>query len=295
MKLCTFILFFLGVLFVEVNSQDLAVVHDEGRSLVTYNESSSEDEKENEVEIGSWDIRNGILIETASKNTQKAKERWKVFYSIFPKKITQKYIKKITLFTDGVDEKTGALASLNVKNDEWQLSLDVTDVDFESKSKERVFQSIYTYLHEFGHLLTLNNTQIKPTKKRKQEEGEPYLTFEGETLKNSYMNKFVKRFWSGGLLNEWDVIQKKYCVTEHKKCIDKLYDLYKDNYTDFLTDYAAESPEEDIVESWTAFVLYDKVKNPETVAEQKINFFYQFPKLVKFRKIIKRNIKHYLE
>lgn len=289
-QLYIFILFFSGILLCEINSQELAVAHDEGR-----NHSHSEVIKRKEKEIGSWDIRNGILLDTKLKNTIEAKSRWKVFYNIFPKKITQRYIKKITLFTDGVDEKTGALAALNVKNDEWQLSIDITDVDFESKSKERVFQSIYTYLHEFGHLLTLNNTQIQPSTKRKQEEDAPYLTFEGEALKNSYMNKFVKRFWSGGLLNEWDVIQKKYCITEHKECVEKLYDLYKDNYTDFLTDYAAESPEEDIVESWTAFVLYDKIKNPETVAEQKINFFYQFPELVKYRKIIKKNITPYLK
>lgn len=274
----------------EVNSQDLAVIHDEGgrHSHHTTNERE-------EKEIGSWDIRNGILIETKLKNTQKAKDRWRIFYNLFPKKITQRYIKRITLFTDGTDEKTGALAALSTKNDQWQLSLDVTDVNFKSDSKERVFQSLYTYLHEFGHLLTLNNTQIKPSKKVKQEEDAPYLTFEGEAYKNSYMNKFVKRFWSGGLLNEWDVIQRKYCITEHKQCIDKLYDLYKDNYTDFLTDYAAESPEEDIVESWTAFILYNKIEDPGTVAEQKINFFYQFPELVKYRRIIKKNIKKYVK
>jgi len=244
-------------------------------------------------DLGAWEVQNGILIESNRDKTDLALYNWNVFYSIFPKKITQRYIKRLVLFSDGLDEKTGALGSLNQFNTEWQLVLDVVDVDFKSNNRERIRQSIYTLVHEFGHLLTLNNTQIQPTQKQTQEEDEPYLTIEGQALENSYINIFVKKFWAGGLLNEWDHIQKKYCFIEQKSCLEKLYGLYQENYTDFLTDYAAESPEEDIVESWTAFVLHDRIAEPQTVAEQKINFFYQFPELIKYRKTIRKNIRIY--
>lgn len=246
-----------------------------------------------EENIGMWQIENGILIENKEDKTNLALSNWNIFYNIFPKKLTQKYIKRLVLISDGVDEKTGALGALNKKNTEWQLVIDPADVDFNSKNRERIYQSIYTLVHEFGHLLTLNNTQIKPTNKKEVDKNEPYLTIEGQALKNSYINLFVVRFWNGSLLSEWDYIQKKYCFTEQKSCLEKLYGLYQENYTDFLTDYAAESPEEDIVESWTAFVLHDKIKRPQTIAEQKINFFYQFPELVKYRKIIKKNLRKY--
>ncbi|TYP98783.1 hypothetical protein C7447_10298 [Tenacibaculum adriaticum] len=244
--------------------------------------------------LGSWKIQNGILIENEAEKTDLALYNWNIFYSIFPKRLTQKYIKRLVLISDGVDEKTGALGALNKTNTEWQLVLDPADVDFTSKNRERVHQSIYTLVHEFGHLLTLNNTQIIPTTKKEVDMNEPYLTIEGQALKDSYINMFVIRFWNGSLLKEWDHIQKKYCFTEQKSCIEKLYGLYQENYTDFLTDYAAESPEEDIVESWTAFVFRDKVDDPQTVAEQKMNFFYQFPELVNYRKIIRKNILKYL-
>ncbi len=243
--------------------------------------------------LGMWKIENGILIEDKTDKTNLALSNWNIFYNIFPKRLTQKYIKRLVLISDGVDEKTGALGALNKNNTEWQLVLDPADVDFSSKNKERIHQSIYTLVHEFGHLLTLNNTQIKPTIKKEVERNEPYLTIEGQALKNSYINLFVVRFWNGSLLNEWDYIQKKYCFTEQKSCLEKLYGLYEENYTDFITDYAAESPEEDIVESWTAFVLHEKIRKPETVAEQKMNFFYQFPELVTYRKIIRKNIRKY--
>jgi len=245
-------------------------------------------------DLGTWQVKNGILIETNKDKTSLALYNWNVFYNIFPKKITQKYIKRLVLFSDGVDEKTGALGALNRDNTEWQLVLDPADVDFQTNDRERLDQSLYTLLHEFGHLLTLNNTQIKPTVKKEADNDEPYLTIEGQALENSYINKFVVRFWNGSLLNQWDYIQKEYCFTEQKSCLEKLYGLYEENYTDFLTDYAAESPEEDIVESWTAFVLQDsKIRNPQTVGEQKINFFYQFPELVNYRKIIRKNIRKY--
>ena len=246
-----------------------------------------------EKNIGSWEVKNGILIGNETDKTSLALYNWNVFYSIFPKRITQKYIKKLVLFSDGIDEKTGALGALNKDNTEWQLVLDPVDVDFKTRNKERLHQSVYTLVHEFGHLLTLNNTQIKPTTKKEVDESEPYLTIEGQALENSYINLFVVQFWNGSLLNEWDYIQKKYCFTEQKSCLEKLYGLYQENYTDFLTDYAAESPEEDIVESWTAFVLHDKIRKPQTVAEQKMNFFYQFPELVIYRKIIRKNINKY--
>lgn len=257
-----------------------------------------DEDKKDKEHIGAWDIRNGIFIESKSNKTNLAKENWKVFYGIFPKKITQKYIKKLELISDGEYEKTGALGALNTKNDAWKLVLDPADVNFKSKNQERINQSIYTLIHEFGHLITLNNTQIRPIRKEVETLEGSYVTFEGQALKNSYINQFVLRFWSGSLLNEWDNIQKKYCFFEHESeiCLEKLYGLYNENYNDFLTDYAAESPEEDIAESWTAFVLKDdKIKDPQTVAEQKINFFYQFPEFVRYRKIIRKNTRKYLK
>lgn len=243
--------------------------------------------------IGMWDIKNGRIVKNRSNNDQLAIYYWDEFNRIFPEELTKKYIKRIVLMTDGLDEKTGALVALSSKNDKWQLEIDIKDVNFNSEDKKRLHESVYTIVHEFGHLLTLNRTQIRPTDKFEQGEGELYLTQEGEAYKNSYINKFVNLFWKGSLLNSWDVIQRKYCYTE-ANCVEKLYDLYLNNKTEFLTDYAAESPEEDIVESWTAFVLRPKIRKPRTIAHKKINFFYEFPELVEYRKMIRRNTRQYL-
>jgi hypothetical protein len=244
--------------------------------------------------IGVWQIRNGVLIKNRSTKNDLANDYWTEFYRIFPQELTKKYIKRILLMTDGIDEKTGALVSLNSRNDKWLLEIDVRDVNLKTRDKKRLHESIYTMVHEFGHLLTLNKTQIRPTEKSSQEEGDFYLTNEGEAYRKSYINRFVNLFWKGALLDSWDVIEKNYCYTE-ANCVKKKHDLlYMNNDTEFITDYAVESPEEDIVESWTAFVLRPKVRNPKTIAQKKINFFYQFPELVAYRKLIRRNTRKYL-
>ncbi|WP_233897685.1 hypothetical protein [Tenacibaculum piscium] len=243
--------------------------------------------------IGVWQIKDGILIINNSNKNDLANDYWKEFYRIFPKELTTKYVKRIVLMTDGVDNKVGALVSLNARNDKWQLEIDVKDVNLKTRNKKRLHESIYTMVHEFGHLLTLNKTQIRPTTKIEQGEGELYLTHEGEAYRKSYINRFVNLFWKGNLLTRWDKIQRDYCYTE-ANCVEKLYDLYQNNSTEFLTDYAAESPEEDIVESWTAFVLRPKIKKPRTIAHKKRNFFYQFPELVEYRKTIRQNTRKYL-
>lgn len=246
-----------------------------------------------EERIGSWNIANGYLIKNNSKNNELASKYWHEIGKIFPKQVLRKYVKRLVLMTDGLDEKTGALVSLSKNNDKWQLVIDVEDVNFDSKDRRRIYESVYTLIHEFGHLITLNNNQIRPTNQVKEKEG-LYLTVEGEAFRNSYLNKFVNLFWKKeGLLDEWDYIQKEYCHTE-ASCADKLFDFAQDNFSEFLTDYAAESPEEDIVESWAAFVLRPKVKRPRTAAQKKINFFYQFPELVQYRAQIKQNTRKFL-
>lgn len=246
-----------------------------------------------ERKIGTWRIYNGNLIKNTSSDNDLATKYWNELNKIFPKSVLKKYVRRLVLMTDGPDEKTGALVSLSKSNDRWQLVIDVEDVDFDSKDRKRLYESVYTMVHEFGHLITLNKGQVRPTQQKEERDG-LYLTLEGEAYKNSYLNRFVNLFWKKeGLLDEWDTIQREHCYTE-ASCVDKLFDLYQDNFTEFITDYAAESPEEDIVESWTAFVLRPKIKRPRTTAQKKINFFYEFPELINYRNQIKQNTRKYL-
>jgi len=138
--------------------------------------------------------------------------------------------------------------------------------------------AVQTLIHEMMHVITLNNKQTNFYIKRKDCIDTYYTGFDSCSNKNSYINKFVNRFWSKDDLLE---IQKNKNSSSGKE------KFYKDNTDKFVTMYASTNPEEDIVESFVDFVYFDKIEEPERIADQKVNFFYEFPKLVKIREHIR--------
>ena len=56
-----------------------------------------------------------------------------------------------------------------------------------------------------------------------------------------------------------------------------------------MTDYAATNPGEDIAESWTHFVINDKPSG-DSIADQKVRFFYDYPELVELRDKIRARL-----
>ena len=62
--------------------------------------------------------------------------------------------------------------------------------------------------------------------------------------------------------------------------------MFYRKYSDqFLTEYAATSPEEDIAESWAFFILSPKPEQ-NSIANEKILFFYEYSELVQLRQEI---------
>ena len=237
-------------------------------------------------EIGVWKIKDGKIIENDLTNNKLGKEYWQTLYNILPADLIDKYVVSLRLFTDGTNKDMGGLNQMDETVEYWQIDLDTADMNIYSKDSIKILDYTHTLIHEFGHLLTLNPTQIELSEDMYQDYSKGYLTSEGYALKNSYLGMFVNNFWKSDLLYEWDKIVKK--RSESKK-IKLLYEFYLSYSDDFVTDYAAESPEEDIAESWTFFVLSDKPKK-STILSEKILFFYQFPKLVKYREHIRLNI-----
>jgi len=66
-------------------------------------------------------------------------------------------------------------------------------------------------------------------------------------------------------------------------------DVYAGNESNFITDYAATNPGEDIAESFTYFVLNTKPLGI-TGADNKVNFFYDYKELENLRKQIRSNM-----
>lgn len=205
---------------------------------------------------------NHISVEITDEMKKLHQKLWDRVSEIIPNSY-KKYIGKFEIGTDGID---GILASVVELNDlsNWSLFVDIKDSLNDKNEFLKDFET--TIIHEFGHILTLNNTQLT-----KRKINNTYETEEGSTRVNSYLNKFYDKFWKNIDANEDE------------------YDRYDENNSSYVTEYAASNVEEDIAESFATFILGDK-KRGRTIAEEKINFFYNFDELIKLRNTIRENL-----
>jgi len=238
-------------------------------------------------EIGVWEIKNSKIVSTGHSDDRLASDYWGEIFRILPNDLLRKHVTSLRLFTDGKANDMAGMNQLDETNANWQIDIDVTDMDIYSEDKNHIVDYSHTLIHEFGHLLSLNKTQISPTNDELEDSDKGYLTAEGYALKGSYLSEFVAAFWVDKLY-EWDKID---AIRNENRKQRKLSQFYVNNKTDFLTDYAAEAPEEDLAESWTFFVLSDKQKLTDEIKLQKVNFFYQFEELVELRNEIRGTIK----
>jgi hypothetical protein len=122
-------------------------------------------------------------------------------------------------------------------------------------------------------------------RKQETEACQQYFTGEGCSQPDSYINQFFSRFWAH-LYKEWEQIDLERDKDARAVLLKDFYRIYQDQ---FLSDYAPTSPVEDIAESWAFFVLSPK---PElnSIANEKILFFYEYPELVERRMQILQQI-----
>jgi hypothetical protein len=198
---------------------------------------------------------------------------WNYFIKIIPPEQRTK-ITEYKIFTDGTGNFNAQVFNeytwdQNSTTEKWSLLVDLADfID------ERQFTS--PLLHEFGHILTLNINQLD----YKIDAGNcpRYFKEPGCSQPNSYLQLFYERFWTG-IYDEWRTIASQKDPAAIKSGLTKFYQSHP---KDFVSEYAATAAHEDIAESWMNFVLSPKPTG-NTLAEQKVNFFYEFPELVQIR------------
>ncbi len=207
---------------------------------------------------------------------------WSYFSSLIPLE-QRSYLSKFSIFTDGEDEVFAAVGQDADDPTRWVLAVDIVDAVNQQ-------ELTYSLIHEYGHLLTLNGAQVdldadlffqQDNAELIDEAAASCPTFfpgEGCSNDDSYINQFYQRFWVD-LEDEYLEIQTIEDEAEYEDAVADFYERYADQ---FVTDYAATNPGEDIAESWTAFVLQPRPTG-NSIAEQKVLFFYDFPELVELR------------
>jgi hypothetical protein len=190
---------------------------------------------------------------------------WKFVTDVIPAD-ERKMVSEFIIFSDGYSGVTGAVDQAD-KPDTWTLEMDIVD------SKDLPTLST-TLVHEFGHMLTLSDTQIGSD----TSSCDTYLSMDGCSKSDSYINAFYDAFWTD-IYEEWSSTVPTKDGEVDEDAVSNFYDEYSDQ---FVTDYAPTGPEEDIAESWMYFVFEPKPAG-DTIAEQKVLFFYDYPELVQLR------------
>ncbi len=215
------------------------------------------------------DQNNGLSADTVKQH----QEIWALFTQLIPQD-QRTMVDQFGISSDGVEETMAWVEPIDEYDlSSWLLVIDPADA---GNPEELTF----TLIHEYGHLLTLNDHQIISD----AASCSTYEPQEGCTTSNAYLNAFYQKFW----VNLYPEIQE----IEEESDEDRYYDLldafYQEHEDQFVSDYAATNVEEDIAESWSYFVLGQK-PDGNSIAEQKILFFYDYPELVDLRgEIIQR-------
>ncbi len=153
----------------------------------------------------------------------------------------------------------------------WQMGLAINYADDQN-------ELLYTIIHEFGHILTLNNTQLDAS----VSSGACGNYFPGEGC--SKAASFINKLYDLGWADIWSEYQQ---AQGSETALQAFYNQHQDR---FVTNYAATNPGEDIAEVFATFVTMSGQPAGNTIAERKILLMYDEPELVTLRDYIRSNL-----
>ena len=263
-----------------------------------YDDAAFEDEAYDatptERYLVTYEVRGDDIVNPASEkrlpshliamqeNTEAHHRTWEYFLSLIPAE-HRHAVSHFAVMTDGAQNTLAAVSQTEQDPEHWMVEVDLEDTD-------DVPCLTYTLIHEFGHLLTLGPDQVKPNRAifenpddwelyaDAEDSCTGYFTGEGCAERGTYMEAFYTRFWPE-LFPEWEQINE---IRSQGRRDNALLDFHNDHPGEFVTEYAATDPQEDIAESFAFFVLAP-YPTGKTTAEQKVAFFYDYPELMALR------------
>jgi hypothetical protein len=204
-------------------------------------------------------------------------EVWDSFVGIIPIGARKDFALYMVANDDNWDTAAHVVQN-ETDNTKWDLT-----VNLDAFYIDGVFDTsewLATLIHEFSHVLTLSKTQMQyyPLSENEsfiekfEENCKTNLLQEWCLYEIAYLDDFIDIFWSDTVFTE--------------KVRNEEVNAYSGNENNFVTEYAATNPWEDIAESFTYFVLEPK-NTDSSWATKKKNFFYNYKELVSLRKQIR--------
>jgi len=242
-----------------------------------------------EEELARYSVVEGGELELIDgEDDESYQDLWILMVTLLPTDYVENYIVEFAVFTS---EETLAYVS-ELREDEWEFAISIDE------DPERAL----TVIHEFGHIVALNNTQYDtyPTVIEDTESGldddEYYdgieadmeacdtIAFEdGCPIAGSYLELFTEEFWD---LDDVEMIV-------YEEIDDPIEYFFDEDPDAFVSEYAATNPIEDFAESFSYYIGLDEEDFPEDgdmyLMDAKILWFEQFPEIVEMRESIRGN------
>lgn len=181
------------------------------------------------------------------------------------------YLNEFMIYNGEITGSAGYVYETKQDLSTWQMGLAINYADDQN-------ELLYTIIHEFGHILTLNNTQVNSSVSSNACAN--YFTGEGCSQSVSFINKLYNLGWN----DIWSEYQQ---AQGSETALQAFYNRYRDR---FVTNYAATNPGEDIAEVFATFVTMAERPAGNTIAERKILLMYDEPELVQLRSYIRNNL-----
>lgn len=267
---------------VEIEKKIAEIAEDIGDDYFEGEKEYVEPDEPEEKTIAEYSVKGNDLF--PKPKDKRHQEIWDYYVKLIPSQYRTEVV-GFDIFSDG---KEGTYAAVYQDSEDplkWRLAVDPDDAYDGEKINDK--DLTFSLIHEQGHVLTLNVSQIELnieiaragtddqigqlTKEAEQKCQPQYFVGEGCSKRDSYINIFFQRFWKD-IYEQW-----------RNSDPEQFYQQYKDR---FVTEYAGSNPSEDIAESWTAFVLKDRPAD-QGVAEAKVLIFYNYPELKTLREAIR--------
>lgn len=253
----------------------------------------SEDFSSKEEKIAEHDVSE-IADETENSVSERIVEYDSV-KTLFEKILPEKYLSRITKISENSDGPDGTLAYVEPQSEDlsrWSLVYDPVDVFDKNKKFKNIKETLTTFIHEYAHILMLNDSQVIPAPKDLEYiecSTDQIIINEGCAKNSSYIFAFAEKFWTEQKREE------AYEAFVNDQEEDFSYDNYDRNPNDFVTEYAATNMIEDMAESFAFFVMRKKPISSEKISDKKILFFYSYSELISLRNFMRTGMVYFLE
>lgn len=213
---------------------------------------------------------------------------------IFTRLIPQEFRKDLSAFSVFDDPESEDAAVMTKRQEGAPDRVLIVNQDaFFSDDGFYPAQSLYALVHEFAHLLTLNQQQVDyyPIS---QMHGAAVVDLFADTCRThlvqewclrqeSYLEAFIDQFRSE------DAFERSEYAS------DDVYaqELYATAPERYVTTYAATNAAEDIAESFVVFI-FSSDDTGESIADQKVRFFAAYPELVTLRIHMRKRLRQLL-